>query len=411
MIGKRLSLIRLLLIWGMLSLALSGCWDRLELEERAVVLGIAIDTAKEEAGEEESPIAHLGGRFPVPGKEMLRLTVQIAIPGKIPLGPGEGGGGGKGESGQTVWVIGVTGHTIDDALVNLQQQISGRLFFGHLRVIVISEAYARKGLENVNDYLRRNSEVRRMAWMMVSQGKAEELMRATPQLERVPTLYLISTMDSAVRMGKLPENYIGMFWSNLSRQGQEGFLPYVRMKKEQNIEINGLAYFRGDKLIGVTKPLEIGTYMAIKGMNPAGYRGFVRLERPPGMVTIFATSRRAEMNVRIVDNEPRFTVRMFTEINVEEKQSNNFDVNSSDVLEEIQSENREQLANAAKALVEQTQRNGSDIFGFGEYLRAKKPGYWDRTVKTSERWQNMYKNVSIEFEVDSRVRRIGMKAN
>ncbi|WP_139787339.1 Ger(x)C family spore germination protein [Cohnella massiliensis] len=408
---RRSRTISLLLGWVALSIVLAGCWDRLELEERAVVLGVAIDTADPEAEEEESPITHLSGRFPVPDERMIRLTVQIAIPGKIPLGPGEGGGGGKGESGQTVWVIAVTGHTIDDALVNLQQQVSGRLFYGHLRVIVVSEAVAREGMENLNDYLRRNSEVRRMAWMMVSQGKAEDLMKATPQLERVPTLYLISTMDSAVRMGKLPENYIGMFWSNLSKLGQEAFLPYVRMRKEQNIEINGLAYFKGEKMIGKTKPLEIGTYMAIKGLNPAGYRGFVRLERPPGMVTIFATSRRAAMQVRIVDNEPKFTVRMFTEINLEEKLNSDFDVNSSDVLEEIQRENRKQLAKAAKALIEQTQRNGSDIFGFGEYLRAKKPRYWDREVKTPERWQNMYKNVSIEVDVDSRVRRIGMKAN
>ncbi|MEW9668532.1 hypothetical protein [Ammoniphilus sp. 3BR4] len=69
---------------------------------------------------------------------MIRLTVQIAIPGRIPLGPGEGGGGGE----KPVWVLDVVGHTIGDALSNLQQQVADRLFFGHLRVIAVSEAVA-----------------------------------------------------------------------------------------------------------------------------------------------------------------------------------------------------------------------------------------------------------------------------
>src|SRR5690606_25222107 len=98
------------------------------------------------------------------------------------------------------WVIDSVGHTLDDALMNLQQQISSRLFFGHLRVIVISEDVAKKGLQNVNDYLRRDSEVRRMAWMMISKGNAMEVMEAAPELERVPSLYLMSTLDYAVEL-------------------------------------------------------------------------------------------------------------------------------------------------------------------------------------------------------------------
>lgn len=76
---------------------------------------------------------------------MIRVAAQIGLPGRIPLGPGEGGGQTDGGGQNTVWVIEVVGHSIDDALMNLQQQISGRLFFGHLRVIVVSEAVAKKG--------------------------------------------------------------------------------------------------------------------------------------------------------------------------------------------------------------------------------------------------------------------------
>src|SRR5690606_8439762 len=149
------------------------------IEERAVILGIAIDTADKGAEKEEANASHMPGEFPSTNEEMIRLTAQIAVPGRIPLGPGDSSGTtGSGAAQQTIWALDVTGHTIDDAVSNLQQQISAPISFGHLRIIVLSEEMARRGLQNLNDYLRRNAEVRRMTWMVVARGNAAELMRA-----------------------------------------------------------------------------------------------------------------------------------------------------------------------------------------------------------------------------------------
>jgi spore germination protein KC len=85
---------------------MTGCWDSLEIEQRAVVLGIAIDKAEPDAEEEEEEISHLSGGFPTPNKEMIRLNAQIAVPGRIPLGPAAGEAGTKEPVWMSVlWVI------------------------------------------------------------------------------------------------------------------------------------------------------------------------------------------------------------------------------------------------------------------------------------------------------------------
>jgi spore germination protein KC len=402
-------LIKLLFVVFFAVPLLTGCWDRLEIEDRAVVLAISIDTAAKATEQEEDEVSHYDGTFPAPTKSMIRVALQIALPGKIPLGPGESGGGGKG-SGQTVWVVDEVGHTIDDALTNLQQQISGRLFFGHLRVIVVSDEVAKQEMQNLNDYLRRNPEVRRMAWMMVSKGNAEKLMKAAPQLERVPALYLMSTMDNAVRDGKFPANYVGMYWSNSMKKGQEAYLPYVMLKKEQNIELMGMAYFKKDELAGTTEPFEITVFMAIKGLNPAGYRGYVKLEGTSNIVTIYSTSRKSKLDVQIKNNRPYFTLSILIEVNLEEKLNEKFLVSNSRTLSEIQQSNQDAIKKAAESMIKDMQEKGTDIFGFGEYVRAKKPSYWNRQIKTKEKWQQSFKDISVEVRAVARVRRIGMKA-
>jgi spore germination protein KC len=389
---------------------LAGCWDRLEIEERAVVLGVSIDTVDtEEAEQEEDEVSHLQGTIPPPKRGMVRVAVQIALPGRIPLGPGESGGGSKGSVGQTVWVIDVVGHSIDDAFMNLQQQVSSKLFFGHLRVIVLSEAVARKGLDDVNDYFRRNPEVRRMAWMMIAKGQARKLMLAAPPLERVPTLYLMSTLDEGIRMGKFPKDYIGIFWSNVSKKGQEGFLPYVEIKKEQNVEIKGLAYFVGSRMVGVTKPLEIAGYLAVKGINPAGYRVFIQLDGSEETVMTTATHRRSKISVQIKDNVPHFTIDIDVELNLEGKVSEDIQIDNPAVMQMIENKQEEASVKFYSDIIKKSQEKGSDYFGFGEYVRAKKPQYWNKRIKTAEAWSKMYKDCTFEVKVSMKVRRIGMK--
>lgn len=407
---KWIKSIKMLCVVMMVTPLLAGCWDRLEIEERAVVLGVSIDTVEgKQAEQDEYEISHIKGTLPPPKNGMVRVAVQIALPGRIPLGPGESGGGGNGSVGKTVWVIDVVGYSIDDAFLNLQQQVSSKLFFGHLRVIVISEAMARKGLENVNDYFRRNSEVRRMAWMMISKGQARKFMLAAPPLERVPTLYLMSTLDEGIRMGKFPKDYIGIFWSNVSKKGQEGFLPYVEIKKEQNVEIKGLAYFVGDQLAGVTKPLEIAGYLAVKGINPAGYRVFIQLDGSDETIMTTATHRRSKISVQIKDGVPHFTISIGIELNLEEKISENIQINNPAVLQMIEKKQEEASVKFYSDVIKKSQEKGSDYFGFGEYVRAKKSRYWNKRIKTAEEWSKMYKDCTFDVKVSMKVRRIGMK--
>ena len=398
--------------------SLSGCWDRMEIEDRANVLGISIDLESPQAQQEEAEISHLTGRFPPPTKSMVRLTAQIAVPGRIPLGPGEGGGGGGGGSGgsggsggqKPIWVVNVVGHTLDDAMVNLQQQLADRLFLNHLRVIIISEEFARKGVENVNEYLRRNPEVRRAAWMFVSKGKAVATMDISPPLGRVPSLYLMSTLDHAVSLGKFPNDFLGIFWSASSSLGQEPYLPYISVKGKDNIQISGMAYFKGNKMVGVTKPLEIGFYMAVKGMNPAGYIAAVPVQGQKATVMVRASHRQSKVDVTLKNGRPHANIKINIEGELDEKSNMQVNLGNPEAIRQIEHTAEELSKKTVESLIKDTQQHKADIFGFGEYLRAKHAKYWDTEVKTKEKWAEIYKDMSFEVSFSIRIRRVGMTA-
>ena len=383
---------------------LSGCWDRYELEERANILGIAIDIATEEDMGEEPEVTHQKGDFPGQDDNLIKLTAQISLPGKIKLGP-EGGGGEGSEKNS--WVLETVGHSVKDAITNLQQQLAEKLYLGHLQIIVISEDVAENGIEEINDYFRRNPEVRRTAWMIVNKNDAKKVLEAAPPVENVPSLYLSDTLDNAVRFGKLPREYLGMFWIDLSNPGVDATLPRVRVINNDRILIDGMAYFKGNKMINKFSPIEIGMYMALKGMNPAGYSVPISLPNEEGVYMVKAVGRDSKIKSKIEKGKPTTTFEVNIDAMIEEEiESNQLDLSTIQEIEDAASKRVNKMANN---FIRQLQEDQSDIFGLGARIRAKYPNYWDKHVKTDEKWAEIYKDMDIEIDYNISIRRTGME--
>lgn len=395
----------LLLVLALFLPLLTGCWDRLEIEERANILGIAIDLAKNVKGEgTESEVNHLNHIFPKPNRGLIKITAQIAVPGRIPLGPESGSSGTQ----KPVWVLSTVGHTLQDAILNLQQEVADRLFFGHLRVIIISDALAKKGMGDLSDYLRRNPEVRRTAWMIVSDGEASKVMESSPQLERIPTLYLSAMMEHAVSLGKFPRDFLGIFWSSYSKKGMDPYLPMVRIKRNENVEISGLAYFVDDRMVGMLQPLEIGFYMAAMGIKQGGYAAFTPIPGQNASVLARSRYRNAQSEVVLSAGQPKVILRIHVEVDVVEKAKNGRKLSPS-LLKKIAEELSERGKESVEDIIKQTQKDGSDIFGFGEQVRAKLPVYWHQHIGTKEKWREAYKQLRVDIDFTTDIRRVGME--
>ena len=389
------------------SLILTGCWDRYELEERANILGLAIDLADEDEIEKEPEVTHRLNHFPG-GKtgQFYKITAQVAVPGKIKLGP-EGGGGEGSE--KTAWIIKTFGHTMNDAMANLQQQLAEKLYLGHLQIIVVSREVSEKGVSEINDFLRRDPEVRRTAWMIIDDKDASKVLKAAPPIETVPSLYLSDTLDNAVRFGKLPREYMGKFWIDLSDDGVDATLPAVKVMGNDRLLIDGMAFFKGDKMVGKTTPGEIGAYMGMKEKSPGGYSIIVSIEDEEGVYLIKSLKRKSKTAVEIRDGKPMAFINIKVEAAIEEK--TNDSKLDSDTLKKVELAANKKAEEICSELVKKLQEKGSDIFGLGARVKAKYAGYWEREVNRDEQWSNVFKEMEIKVKADFNIRRAGMEIN
>ncbi|MEK9199950.1 Ger(x)C family spore germination protein [Ureibacillus sp. FSL E2-3493] len=350
--NKKLLIILILLF----SPILTACWDRYELEERANILGLSIDIAERESDTPE--LSYSEDKFPGGEQNALyRVTAQLAVPGKIKLGPEGVGGDG---SGQTAWVLETVGHTLDDAMSNLQQQLAEKLYLGHLQIVIVNDEVAREGMDIINDFLKRNYEVRRTAWMVISEDVASDVLEAAPPIETVPALYLSETLENAARLGQLPTEYLGKFWVDLEEEGVDAKLPLVKVLEKERILINGLAFFNGEKMVGTMTPIEIGAYLAMREKNPGGYP--IAVSSKDGEVYLVESLKRdSKIKVNVKNGQPKAFIDVEIDSSIDEE------IGANDLSKQKVDELEQEASRVAGERFEETlkkwQEKESDILG------------------------------------------------
>ncbi|MNE38956.1 hypothetical protein D3C80_1328750 [compost metagenome] len=215
-------------------------------------------------------------------------------------------------------------------------------------------------------------------------------------------------MEKAVTSGKFPRDFLGTFWSADSKWGQSAYLPYVALRNKENILINGLAYFSGNQMVNTTKPLEIGAFMAVQGIDPGGYSTLFTTKNM-GIVMTKINRRFTKTSSSIQDGKPHLVYEVYLEGDLDEHFDSKKPVNSSAALQEIEQEFNEQIQGVVSGLIRHTQADHSDIFGMGEIIRARHPQYWKQHIHEMNDWEEIYSGIQVEAKLHLHLRRVGLK--
>ncbi|AFC30978.1 hypothetical protein PM3016_4202 [Paenibacillus mucilaginosus 3016] len=175
-----------------LLLLLTGCWDQAELPEKGFVMGLAIDENEK-------------GKF--------LLTAQIFKPVQAV--------GGKGNQMSYLHIMGED-YSIAKAIRDIPSRLGRKMQWSHLRVVIISEALARdKGLSDLMEFFYRDHEPRIIAPVMITQGRASDVLRRKPLIEntlsqqlfegqRASAAHNAKTLDmNLLLLGKMTRSEVG----------------------------------------------------------------------------------------------------------------------------------------------------------------------------------------------------------
>lgn len=214
-----------------LLLSLTGCWNYRGLNELSIVAGMAIDKYEDQYN-------------------ISFEIMDLQKPTKT--------------EGPTSTMVFSSGSTLLDSIRNAKKQLSSKLYFGNMQVVIVSQSIAREdGLHSILDFLLRDAEIRETVELVVSQEElAKDLILPTGKVSGAVSYDIVrivrednSTVSSTVSAP------VYQVYNKLEEPGYSIGLPVFFCPSEPNtdtrhIEANGIAVFRQDKLVGFLSPQE-----------------------------------------------------------------------------------------------------------------------------------------------------------
>lgn len=365
-----------LLCGSLLSLALlCGCWDRVEINDVAFVIGSSFDKVNNQ----------------------FITTVQIALPSQLGGTGSEGGGGGT-SGNQNYLLVSKQARTMYLANREIQAGLSRILNFSHRRLMILGEDFAHSGIGSQLDILGRFPQNRLSAYVVLSRGKAFDILSAEAPIEQFPAEMAREIAKNTMRH---PVNVKRMV-NKLLNEGVDLALPVMSIKDSSKdvpdkskslIAIDGLGVFRDDKLVGILERDE--GMLAVLGMgeslNP-------KIILPRGdkdeLITINLNETKIRWTPSVQDSQ------LAIKIDFQAKGS----ILENTTYEDIEGENldglEEQCGNYINEnlgrVIEKLQREyQSDIFGFGQVIKSRYPQEWD---KVKDRWHEVYPSVKVSLD-------------
>lgn len=375
--------IRFLLLIGFV-LLLTGCWDRKEVNDLAIITIAGIDKKDD---------------------ERLELTVLIYVPKG---GGGQQMDGGSSSGGGEQLVRSAEGVTMADAMSKLQQKFPRRLFWAHTEVILIDEELAKGDIRPRFDFILRHPQLRERAHIFVSKQKVKELLSIQPPLERDLAEVLHELALLKIGIDVTTKELAQMLISD----GGAAAVPYIeklppqsgQKEKETIAYITGSAVFKNGKMVGyidekVTRgvlwlrnEIEL-SIVTVKPDNAEGHISMNLLRADSKLIPkiengIWKITLKTETEDDIIQNAT----------NLELKDKKNIVMLEQKLIEEIN-----ERVNLTLEVVQKGME--ADIFGFADAFHRAYPDIWN---KNKNQWNDIFPNVEVTIETKANVRRPGM---
>ncbi|MBO7747630.1 Ger(x)C family spore germination protein [Paenibacillus sp. MWE-103] len=377
-------------------LALTGCWDRVEIDKRGFVVGVAIDKAK--GGQNKD-------RSRSPGS-LISGTFQFIVPAG--LKSSSGSSGRDSNAGRSYFNIGVEESSVAALTAKTAARTSRSPYYEHLKLILISEDIARDDskFSDALDFFLRGKEMRRDMHVLIAAGKAREILNVRPYNENYPVAYLESTIANTMKTNyMLKSSRLGDIHEHLLRD--QSFTIQLVRKRGDGIALTGAALFDGTehRLIGelngeTTQGLNFLTGQIKGGVIETAYKN----------TAITAELERAVRKIKLTGGDGRrmkFTIAVEAEGTMV-KSVKNLDLNDPAVFRGIERQFEDEIRRVAgKTLQTLQHKYKKDVIGLNRFLYQNHYRAWKRVAPDWERGANLFAAADIEVTVRMNIRRIG----
>ncbi|TXK77361.1 Ger(x)C family spore germination protein [Paenibacillus sp. N3.4] len=377
---------------------ITGCWDRVEIEDVGIVLGIGFDKPSEDMKEPSQTMAVQ----PIQGKnKRISMMHHFAIPKHFAAKEG-------GLALNNYINIVSEGDAVFDNINRLSSRLSRIPSYEHLRIIVISGELAKTfDLQNMINFLLRNTETRRTIRVMISEGKTSDIFQKKG-IDSNPALKLRGMAEEFHKTLLIPPLLeLGDMSENLT--GKKSFIIQRVVTFGKENKLAGAAVIKGDqgRMIGWIGEKEVVGLNWLKGGNKQ--TGITKGVDPKSGERIVYEVRTIKSTIvpKVEAEQISFEVNIQTEGRLREDWAYPGNALEESFVKRAEQATEVSIKKSVETALAKTQKEYKvDVINFGKKLEIKYPKVW-KQIKDD--WDTTFSMLPIKVNVKVKIIEFGIR--
>lgn len=360
----------------------TGCWNYREINNLSIVAGVAIDKIRD-------------GKY--------KITTEI-------VDLHEGGKDAKIKSKK----LESYGETLFDAIRNTIKITSGKLYWGHVEIVIFSQEVAKEGIVQFIDFMVRDSEPRQSIDILVSREKtAGEIFNLDSSSTEIRSYEINEMLDTEKNLSKTAKVQVYEFINALSGEGISAVMPVVGAAENEGkriLELSGTAVFKEDKLVYMLDGDESEAFLFTVDKISGGLLIIedTTVKNKNSKLTLEII--KSNTKVRPAVTKGKLTIKMDIKTKTALAQEGESERRFNERINRLLQKDAEKtLKRKIESVIEKVQQNtDSDIFGFGKNLRDNKPDLWK---KIGSDWGDVFKKLEVKLDVTVDIQNSGLTSS
>lgn len=375
----------------------AGCWNRVELNDIAVISGTGIDWKD--------------GSWVVSYQVVMPQVISSQSPPT---------------NAATVNVFSTKAEGLRNAVSKTSLEISRRLYFSHTQIVIIGQEAARKGFGSLLDTYLRNHDSRETVSVYLSKGSARRMLEQLVPLEKIPasaiqrmtmneeknsstfremTMHqVLMDLLGSVHATAIPGLVVSGANENVDRTGQ-----LTRTSTPAKVRLSDLGLISGDKLIGWINNDESQGVMWLSNHVKKTTISFACAENREGQKSSSVRITHARTKLRPESESGKWIMHVDAKADGTLLEYNC----KGDLTEPKQVEEVEKLIEGEiTAIMEKgwkaVRKYKTDVVGFGGVIHQKYPKQWS---KTSDSWSELFPSTEVKLSVKVKLNSTGMSGS
>ncbi|MGG4489275.1 Ger(x)C family spore germination protein [Metabacillus idriensis] len=310
-----------------------------------------------------------------------------------------------------------SGKTISQAIKNISNRNSRKVFLDSAELILVGEEIAKeKGIKDITAFFLTESEISSSIKIMIAKNyPAGKVLKTITPVQKVSSKRINEILyNNELNIGSAVNMYPIKVMNDFLRNIKQTALPFVTLSSDDEIAltkenisttepavllvINGMAYFKQDKLAGYLDRDESKAYNAftnrIKKTSIESGCG----SDDQGFFTISITRSKTKIEFEYQEGKPSFHVIIKAKGKVLESTCKQTEINN------LESKTEEFIKSDMKSLIAKSQEENIDYLGLLKEVYLQKPFVFN---EISKKWNELYPSVPITINADLTIEKIG----